>query len=140
MQYLIELYFYFFFGGATLLIIMACLAIISLPVPIITGMDEWRMRLLRGGLVLTFALLFGAIVNSGWFLFFSERLYHMGDPLVHFSPFLPFGWWSLDRNCGGRLLQGVQMWQLQVIWSSCAIVVWCLAAQSKTRVMRSIAG
>jgi hypothetical protein len=56
-----------------------------------------------------------------------NRMYVSADTVVDFFPFFPFGHWVLDAELGtgrGRLMNGVSLRDVQVIWGAVAAAVW----------------
>src|SRR5262245_11167215 len=96
----------------------------------------WPTRFASFLIVMLIAFLLGSAFDLLWYFFANGRFYVMGDPVIHFSPLLPFGWWSLDRACGGHLQPGISMWQLRFAWAICAIITWVMAYKLKPRLWK----
>ena len=126
-KYFEEAFFYFVFSVMLTTFFSLVWAMLTLPLSVPKGIHVWLRRISPVVAVFILAVIAGAAVDTMWFGLFHEKLYHMGDPLFHFSPFVPFGWWSLDRACGGHLIGTVQMWQLRGLWFVCASAVWVLS-------------
>jgi len=80
---------------------------------------------------------YGAAGNLAWIFLFNGRLYIARDPLTYFVPILPFNWGMIDPACGGRLLENVQMWHLQLLRLIAAIIVWALSIATYRRIRRT---
>jgi len=134
-EYGLELFAYFVFGSFLFGLFSTFYILFTLPFSTSIGVKAWICKITPGVLVLFNLLLFGAVVDFAWFILFQEKLYHMADPLFHFSPFVPFGWWSLDRSCGGHLMNGVEMWQLRSLWGLRAVPLWLISIKT-SKLMR----
>ncbi len=87
--------------------------------------QEWTgENLKKVALLVCLVALVGAVGDIMWFFVFAGRLYVDPDPIVAFSPFIPF---SVDSASGGHLLGGTTWVQAVLLWTAFATVCWITA-------------
>jgi hypothetical protein len=76
----------------------------------------------KAAVMLIVVTLAGAVFDVLWVWLFAGRLYVDPDPIIGFSPFIPF---TIDS--GGRFLRGATLGRMQLLWTVFAIACWTCA-------------
>lgn len=116
---------YIFFTGFVFVAVFACGSACLLIIFVKRGVRAYVNKMIRFLIFLLILFCYGAIGNLLWVFLFNDRFYIVKDPLTYFVPLVPFGWWSICQPCGSKLLGGVEMWHLQLIWLFGAMIAWC---------------
>jgi hypothetical protein len=101
------------------------------------GWKRYRSIVVRVGLFNVALLAAGTIGNLIWVALTFGKYVEM-DPVIDFFPFIPFGQWVLDATWGGQsgyLTPGVLIWQLRVLWTGVAALVWLVAIRISQRIV-----
>jgi hypothetical protein len=127
---LLDVYVYILVSGLFQLVVQAVACIVLLWVLFNKGAPAYG----RSVLLFTFfnlsLLLWGCCGNILWVFIARDKLYFVGDPVVEWFPYIPFGPWAYDYMWGqqrGHLSSNITLLQMRILWASIASCVWALS-------------
>lgn len=131
-----ETIFYVIFAGFVFVVIFGIGVFWLAVTKAKKDVHQFAVKLKNFALFWCLLFIYGAIGNALWASFFNDRFYIAKDPITYFIPIVPFGWWAICQPCGSKLLGGVEMWHLQLIWLFGAIIAWCLTIMTYRAIKR----